>query len=279
VISHFSDENIIENLYGSKDTFERVQLEKKFADKDIDAVRKIYNSDLNTLGDMEAILLADKLKHKNSKLSDDKRITAIRKRMGIDEGVDDSELDATQEYEMSFQAAEAREALKGIKEFKPEDPKFDWYEEAKANRASFEEKQKALSEGWTQAATDVLSAYEGTKAFTKNGDKLEELLSYTADDKFKQEILPQAIKDFASQGLDPSKDENRELLSNYIDQQHKLYAFDKIIKKAIDDAKTKTEDDVHKEIHNDKPQNTTEAPPVGTDTKMSIQEFWESKKK
>ena len=277
ILNHFSQGNVIENLYGSKDTWERVQLEKKFADKDIDAVNKVYKSDLNSMNEIDAILLADKLKYK-ANISDEDRKSAILTRMGIEDG-NLQDLDASQKYSLSVATAEAKELLSGIKSFKPEEPSFAWLEEANASQATMEEKSKALTDGWTQAVTDSLTAYTGSKAFSKDGDKLEELISYEADDKFKTELLPQAIKDFASQGLDPSKEENLKMLSTYIDNQHKLYAFDKIVKKATELAITKTQDAAHEEIHSDTPKNTNEAPPVKSDVGVTYREYLANKNK
>jgi len=272
VLSHFTGDDVIDKLYGSKDTWQRVQLEKKFADKDIDAVNRVYNSDLNSMNEMDAILLADKLKYK-ANISDSDRQSAILNRMGIEDySGNPNDLDANQRYSLSVEVSKAKEVLSEVKDFQPEEPSFDWMEEAKTSRANYEEKQKSLNEGWTKNITDSLQAYEGTTS-------LDGEFKYTADDKFKQEVLPRAIQDFVNGGLDPNDKKNQGLLQDYIDQQHKLYAFDKMVKKASEMAATAKEDELHKEIHNDTPTNTNEAPPVTTDTRMTYAEYKASKNK
>lgn len=279
VLSHFSDDNVIEKLYGSEDVWKRAQLGIKFPDKDPNVVSQIYNTNIADLKDADVILLADKLTMGDVGLSDSDRKTAILETL-LGKDVDLEDLDPSQRYKLSKAAIEAKGELSSIKDFSPEQPKFDWLEEARQLNTSFAEKQKGLEEGWNNAATQHISNFEGVKVFGKDGDEEVEIFSYEADDKFREQIVPMIKEDFVNRGLDPNKEENVALVNGYIENAFKAQYFDKAVKKAMEQASVKTEDALHNEINNDKEMNKKEAPPRNNqNTSMSIQEYLKSRKK
>jgi hypothetical protein len=279
VLSHFTGEDMINKLYGSEDNWRRTQLGMKFADKDPNVVSQVYNSDLNSFSDIDAILLADKLSMGDVGLSDaDRKRVLIEDYAGPD--ADLSELEPGQKYKLARAARDARQQLQEIKDFSPEQPQFDWLEEARQLNSSLSEKHKAQEDGWKKATDSALSSFEGVKVFGKEGDKDVELFSYEADEKFREQIAPTIVQDFVNQGLDVSKEENVKLINDYIQNAFKAEYFDKAIKKAIEQSSIKKEDELHKEIHSDKDRNDKEAPPSNNEpVGMGLLEYRRSKKK
>lgn len=274
VLGHFSGDDVIEKLYGSKNTWERVQLEKKFADKDPDVVSKIYKSDINTLADDEVLLLADKLSMKID-LTDAERKEAILESL-LGNGVDLSDLNSKEKYKLSRAAADARKQLEEIKSFKPDEPTFDWLNEAKAKQTSFAERQANLKKNWSKVSEDLVSKYDGVKVFDGEGENVTEIFSYKPDDKFKETIKQTAKDLFVQNGLDVN-DENLKLFNEYVKQQHIVTNYEKMIKAARASQKTQTEDALHTEIHNDKPKNDMEAPPSNSGKTMTLLEYRQQK--
>jgi hypothetical protein len=278
VLEHFTGEDVINKLYGSEQTWQRVQLEKKFADKDPGVVSQVYNSDLNSLADDDVLLLADKMSYSVDLPDSDRKQAILETLLGND--VDLTELDARQKYKLSKAVAEARTQLSEIKNYKPEKPTFDWLEEANNLNSKKEEQIKNLEAEWGKNVSSTLADYTGAKFFTKDGDQLKEVFSYDADDKWKQEIAPNVISDFVRQGLDPNDPKNAELLTNYIDGAFKVANIDKVVKKALEQAAGQAEDKVLDEIHNNKEKNDNEAPPINNEgEKMGYLEYMRRKKK
>jgi len=138
VLSHFTGDDVIDKLYGSRSTWERVQLEKKFEGKDPGVVSQIYNSDINSLKDEDLILLADKLTVKADLPDSERKQAILEDLLGQDADLDN--LNSTQKYKLSKEATKAREELSSVKNFKPEEPTFDWLNEAKERQTSLAEK-------------------------------------------------------------------------------------------------------------------------------------------
>jgi hypothetical protein len=257
VVDYFSGDDTIEKLYGSKDRWERLELEKKFPDKDPSIISKVYKSDLSGLSPKDAILLADKL-NTPSNISDKDRTSAIYAELGIE---DPEELTPVDEYKISKRANQALAELKSIKEFKPEKPEFDFHAESETRAKEKKEQTEALQRKWNEILNKKVIDYEGSSFFSeKDGEKVE-TFNYKADDNFKKEILPKAVIELTKAGL-PVTDENVDIAMNYINEQHIRSNINKIIEAAMTKAATKTEDDVLNEVNSKKDPNDKEAPPV-----------------
>lgn len=276
VIDYFSGEDSIEKIYGSKDRFERVELEKNFPDKDPSVVSHVYRSDLSQMKDEEKILLADKLKYP-SNLSDKERLEAIYSNLGID---DPSEVDSTGRYKITKAAVDAMGELKQIKDFKPEAPKFDFKAESEQRAQERKERTENLTKTWTDVLKKNISSYEGTKFFTKDKDgKDVETFSYKADDGFKEKAVSKVVGELTKAGLEVN-DENIKIAMDYIDERHFIQNKDKIVRAAMEHARTLTEDEFFDEIHNTKEPNNRQAPPVNkNDGKMTLLQMMEAQKK
>jgi hypothetical protein len=276
VLSHFTGDDVIEKLYGSKNTWERVQLEKKFADKDPNVVSTIYNSDIDSLRDEDVILLADKLSVKADLPDSDRKQAILEDLLGQD--VDLSELNPTQRYKLSKAASQARTELSSVKNFKPDEPTFDWLNEAKERQTSLAEKQNKAKEAWSKIASENLPKYEGTKVYDGEGDEKKEVFSYKPDDAFREKMMSTMVDTFTNSGYEVNE-ETMGLFNDFVNQQHILANFPKMIKAAMASAKTSTEDELHDEIHSDTKKNDTQAPPIDKSKGMSIMEYRKSKNK
>jgi hypothetical protein len=275
VVDYFSGEDVVNKLYGSPERYTRIELEKKFPDKDPTVVSKIYSSDLNSLSSTEKILLADKL-NVRSDISDKDRLDAIYQSLGIE---DPSDLDGVGRYKLEKAASQAIEQLKSIKEFKPDELKFDFKTESDTRKKELTEKTEKLNELWGKGLSEAISKYDGTHFFDvdKDGNKTE-LFHYQVNDKFKEAVLPEIVKNLVNAGIEPS-DENIQFAVNEIDKLHFIQNKDKILKAAMEKSRTKTEDSVYNEVHNTKETNTKEAPPRNNDKKgITLMEMLQAKK-
>lgn len=274
IVDYFSGDDMVNKLYGSPERYARIELEKKFPDKDPSVVSRIYSSDLNGLTSTEKILLADKLSVR-SDISDKDRLDAIYQSLGIE---DPSEIDGVGRYKLEKAASQAMEQLKSIKEFKPDELKFDFKTESETRKKELAEKTEKLNESWKKNLSDAVSKYDGTHFFDVDKDgKKSEIFHYQVNDKFKEAILPDLVKNLVKAGIEPSE-ENISLALGEVDKIHFIQNKDKIIKAAMDNARTKTEDKVYNNVHSTKEPNTKEAPPRNDDKKgMTLMEMLQAK--
>ena len=270
VMDYFSGEDSIEKIYGSKDRFERFELEKKFPEKDPSVVSHVYRADLSQMKDEEKILLADKLKYP-SNLSDKERLEAIYSNLGID---DPSEVDSVGRYKITKAAVDAMGELKQIKDFKPEAPKFDFKAESEQRAQEKKQRSEQLAKSWSDTLNKKLLEYEGSKFMTKDKDGKEvEIFNYKADDSFKANVLKKAVGELTKAGIDVN-DDNVKIAIDYINERHLVENRDKIIRAAMEHARTLTEDEFFNEVHNTKEPNRKEAPPVNrNDGKKTLLEM------
>lgn len=256
VVDYFSGDGVINKLYGDRSRFERIELEKTFPDKDPSVVSRVYSSDLNSMSAVDKILLADKL-NVRSDISDKGRLDAIYQSLGIE---DPSDLTETDKYKLARAESQANQTLNQVKNFKPEEPKFDFKAESEKIALDRKTRNETLTGSWSKNLDEAIAKYDGSRFFDvdKDGNKTE-LLHFQVSDKFKEETLPGVVNNLVAAGIEPTQ-ENIQFAVKEIDKIHVLNNIDKIVKSAILKSKTETEDSVFAEEHNTKKPNETQAP-------------------
>ena len=170
--------------------------------------------------------------------------------------------------------ADNKEMFDEIRNFKPEPIKYDIVAEKEKRAKDQETRKSELQNKWKPLAESLLRSYKEAKAFAKNdkGDR-EEVFKYSADENFQNDFINPLMVQIMASGLEPT-DENVASVNAYIDQQYKILNFDKIVSEAVKYGKTVSSEATHKEIHNDKPQNTNEAPPTsGEGAELTLKEW------
>lgn len=276
IVDYFSGDDMVNKLYGSPERYTRIELEKKFPDKDPSVVSRIYSSDLNGLTSTDKILLADKL-NVRSDISDKDRLDAIYQSLGIE---DPLEIDGVGRYKLEKAASQAMEQLRSIKEFKPDELKFDFKTESETRKKELTERTEKLNELWSKSLGEAVSKYDGTHFYDvdKDGNK-SEIFHYQVNDKFKESVLPELVKNLVKAGIEPNN-ENIAFALNEVDKLHYIQNKDKIAKALRESTRTETEDEVYADVHNAKEPNSKEAPPRSEDKKgITLMEMLQATKK
>lgn len=262
-------------LFGDEQTWKMVELRKKFPGKDQATVQRVLDQSFTNLPDMDKLILADKLKVPGN-IPDDVRQKGVLKKLGIE--VDDlSDLSDIDKYTISSAVADNAELFKEIRDFKPEDMKYDIVAE-KEKRAKEKEAQKAeLSTKWEPLANSLMSNYKEAKFVSKNekGEQVE-IFKFAADENFQKEFAEPFMATLLNSGMEPSK-ENLQIAANYLDERFKVMNINRIVNEAIKHGKTLSAEETHKEIHNDSPQNTGQAPKTSTGELHTIKEWMKIK--
>jgi len=84
------------------------------------------------------------------------------------------------------------------------------------------------------------------------------------------------VDTFANNGYEVNE-ETMGMFNDFVNQQHILANFPKMIKAAIASAKTIAEDESHNLINNDKNKNEMQAPPIDSSKPLTIQEYRQQK--
>jgi len=257
-------------LYGDEDTMRFVSLKQKFPDKDLSLISQVVSPNFEKMSNVDKLVLADKFEVIDPSLSDEDRRRGILRSLRIDAD-DISELTKEDQYVISREVAKHNELFKSIRDHKPEEGAYNLADEIEKNKQTKSQQLEDRKKKWEPIAKSLLKNFESTKIYDKDekGNDVE-VFSYSVDDTFREKFAEKFLEDLVNSGLEPTK-ENAQQAMAYIDQQFRTSYFDKIVREAQKAARTKVEDETHKEVHNDREQNTTQRE-AGGEIPKSIRE-------
>jgi len=265
-----------EKIYGSRAGYEKHLILQKAKNDGIaqHVAERIAGADINTLAPLQAIMMDIEKNVSNEKLTTEELMSLALRKSGIDidkirgEMEDDGEefdinkikFTNTQVAEIKLLAAESKTRLNEWK--KVEVPEYKGYKETKAQRlADIEKRSKELLDKWGDRIDNVAKSFKLEVKIT-GSDGNDDSYEFVSDEfnKYATEKLPGII---VSEDIEPTN-ENITKITKRLENEFwsNEGQRNKALKKLIEDAKSKKEEDVVKKVIN--PSSINKNEPKGT---------------
>jgi hypothetical protein len=264
------------SYFPNKNEYIASQVLIKNPDANASAVRKIVNSDLKELSELEVLKLSEMVKYP---IDVDPSIIekSIKDRYGI--GVDVSEMEGDEltahkvkEYAMQKDAVDARKKLGELVEGIEVPEKIDI---AAQEKAKSDAQLKAYEESvgtWTSKTNEIVGGLDKFSVDVKiDGGKVEKY-EIPYDNNFKEYITANLPKYAASIGLDVNKPEDLARATEAFQKDFWWAKRADVLTAYKKDLLSKTSDEEFKKYHNPAPENTAEAPDVMSDEQKKNKE-------
>jgi hypothetical protein len=238
------------------------QLLEKYPDKDPFLLQEIAMSDVDKMGDLDAVAKDRKIRYPSLKLDDIKAV--ILNELGVDATMKPEEWDSLAQSKLIMMGGDAKENIKRLTQG-IELPKVETQEEINLKRTTELSKR-------TAEVAPIREQYSKFEKF-KMGDGLE----YSVPKEF-QEKLPEVFNKFILEaGNDPNTEENKQILEDIRDSLF-FSTYKKDIYEAMyKDAETKVKKALDTKLGNDEPPTNTstasDALGGNTGLKSGIQDF------
>lgn len=262
-----------EKLIPDKEALAISQLSKKHKGLDIGVISKIRSSDLSKMNRLDVLVLADKLKV-NANVSDSVRQKEILSNLGIDE--EDSDNPERDRYKIDRAFANEVKFLEEIKEFQPENATFDYEAEKKSYDEQKSNERTVLESHNKEALKIIFDGYKETKTIIKDDEGKDIELSYTVDDKFKNNFFNDALSDLVNRGVKITNENAGEIIGQ-IDQAYRLINNQSIIQDAVKQRTSKLKEEQHQVNNTDSETNKAEAPPTINKENKTLAEAFRTK--
>ena len=274
-------------LFGSKEAYESVMLRTNLAKDNLPTVvDSILSTDVKQLDDLDALYLQvvnrspDLLRH----ATPDKIKQGLLEDLGVDVSDDDFDISNYRDafknnmkglIALSTKGSQAKgefiglinEAYKSIPEVKDFSKEIQVKTQQKLQSQTEQaEKVKKLNEDWNGKVKDLANQFKSIEFKEKASDG-KEYVDFTFDvpkeflDKAKPYLIEYAVK----KGFDVSQENTEKLMSELRDVFKEEYQ-EEIRKAYANDKLSKFKEEMDNRIHNNKPINTQEAPPLQGNT-------------
>ena len=236
-------------------------------------VDKIVNSEIDKLGELEALALRSQYLSPALADKSEKVVKGLLKKYGVD--VDDPDFnpdnveisDPQQLVQFSLDAADAKAYLKNlvdgvkvpeIKDFKSEiEAKVAEKQRVAAEQAAARQK---LSDQWGSKAKELADKLKTIEFKRKDKDGNESVkFTYDVPQDFVKSIIPYLANYAVEQGLDLTQENVAKVeaeLVQFVKEEH----IDELMDMYANHVSSKVTTDVDNKVHNNKPINQTEAP-------------------
>jgi hypothetical protein len=219
---------------------------------------------------LDALVLANKVEVK-SNVSDDVRKRTILKNLGIENEI--GELTEEDRFAIDNALAGKKSTLDEIRNFQPEGGDFDFeaeysalQEKRAADATQKEAEAKSLKDHNEKMFKPILDGFKEMKRTYKDEKGNEAEAKYVVDEKFATDFFNEGVEELTKQGFKITT-ENAQEVSDYITKEYIVRNFGSIVDSMARQISGKKEEEFHKEVHNDSPQNRAEAP-GGGETKL-----------
>ena len=243
--------------FDSEDHFKANLFQKQFPDKDAATALKLFQTDLGTLGDKDAI--AYKMMLETPGLSKEKAFRVIDAEYGIEDG----EMDDVAEARLTINGKQAIRDIQALKNSVDLPEKVDVDSLMKQQKDLQLQKKESLLQGWSGVAKEVAQTLPDIDVSGQDTEGNDWSFKYSIAQDFPEEVVNNVIDYMANGGVEPNQDTARSVAETmkgvYLSQN-----IEKIVKAVHDDVYAKLTEKYMKENHNPGEPNPGATPSEGS---------------
>lgn len=256
------------NYFVNEDSYRAEQLKKKYPDKNSLAIQRVVTEDLSAKSALDLLVL-DAMVNIPGVSETEVREALLKKRYGIEPDTPEDEWEPVDRTAMKL---DANSALTRLKQFKTEVELPEVVAPEEVEKLANEKRQKLL-DSW-KPAIDKLKQFD---KITVPGSEGETLVEFNVPAEFRAGLDEYFNEMVTSAGITPDEDS----IAFMIADRNKNFVYEnlpQIVQTAVTNALSKKQEEIDKENHNEKPENTETKPAEEEKEEGGMRSFLDSHK-